>query len=88
MQGTVKRECIREKNPGTVEETRWYVGDYVKHYSMGRLHSTIGYVTPQAMLEGRALETHQARDQKLEAARELRKQGDRGELLDERRRPS
>ena len=74
MQGTVKRECIREKNPGTVEEARRYVGDYVKHYNTERLHSAIGYVTPQAMLEGRQAEIHQARDQKLEAARERRKQ--------------
>ena len=74
MQGTVKRECIREKNPGTVEEARRYVGDYVKHYNTERLHSAIGYVTPQTMLEGRQAEIHQARDQKLEAARERRKQ--------------
>lgn len=74
MQGTVKRECIREKNPGTVEEARRYVGDYVKHYNTERLHSAIGYVTPQTMLEGRQSEIHQARDQKLEAARERRKQ--------------
>lgn len=73
MQGTVKRECIREKNPGTVEEARRYVGDYVKHYNTERLHSAIGYVTPQTMLEGRQSEIHQARDQKLEAARERRK---------------
>lgn len=74
MQGTVKRECIREKNPGTVEEARRYVGDYVKHYNTERLHSAIGYVTPQTMLEGRQAEIHQARDQKLDAARERRKQ--------------
>ena len=70
----MERECIREKNPGTVEEARRYVGDYVKHYNTERLHSAIGYVTPQTMLEGRQSEIHQARDQKLEAARERRKQ--------------
>jgi hypothetical protein len=39
-----------------------------------RLHSAIGYLTPQAKLEGREKAIFDARDQKLEAARERRKQ--------------
>ena len=34
-----------------------------------RLHSAIGYVTPQDMLAGRQTEIHAARDRKLEEAR-------------------
>ena len=39
-----------------------------------RLHSALGYVTPQDRLQGRHLEIYAARDQKLEAAREKRRQ--------------
>ena len=45
MQGTVKRECIREKCPRTVEEARRWVGEYIERYNTQRLHSAIGYVT-------------------------------------------
>jgi putative transposase len=38
------------------------------------LHSAIGYVTPQAMLEGRQPEIHAAPDRKLELARQRREQ--------------
>jgi len=74
MQATVKRECIREKCPRTVEQARRWVGEYVDHYNAERLHSAIGYVTPLDMLEGRQAAIHAQRDAKLEAAREQRRQ--------------
>jgi len=74
MQGTVKRECIREKNPRTVEQARHWVGEYIERYNTQRLHSAIGYVAPVDMLEGRQARIHAARDEKLEAAREQRRQ--------------
>ena len=37
-----------------------------------RLHSAIGYVTPQDMLLGRQLEIHAERDRNLEEARRRR----------------
>lgn len=74
MQASVKRECIREKCPRTVEQARRWVGEYIKHYNTHRLHSAIGYVTPLDMLEGRQGAIHAARDRKLEAAREQRRQ--------------
>mgnify|MGYP001187273566 FL=1 len=73
MQGTVKRECIREKNPATVEEARKLVATYVGHYNTERLHSAIGYVTPLDKLEGRAEAIQSAREIKLARAREQRK---------------
>jgi hypothetical protein len=45
---------------------------YVEHYNTVRLHSAIGYVTPQDMLAGRQAEIHAARDRKLEEARHQR----------------
>lgn len=74
MQGTVKRECIREKCPRTVQEARRWVGEYIERYNTQRLHSAIGYVTPLDMLEGRQAAIHAERDRKLEAAREQRRQ--------------
>jgi len=74
MQGTVKRECIREKCPRTLEEARRFVAQYVDHYNTRRLHSAIGYVTPWDMLQGRQKAIHAERDRKLEAAREARRQ--------------
>ena len=74
MQGTLKRECIREKCPRTVEEARRWVGEYVEHYNTARLHSAIGYVTPLDMLEGRQAQIHAERDRKLAEAREQRRQ--------------
>ena len=50
------------------------MADYVLHYNTVRLHSAIGYVTPQAKLEGRDKEILAERDRKLEAARERRTQ--------------
>jgi len=41
-------------------------------YNLVRLHSAIGYVTPNDMLAGRQQEIHADRDRKLEAARQQR----------------
>jgi hypothetical protein len=41
-------------------------------YNEERLHSGIGYITPQDWLAGRQAEIHAARDRKLEQARRQR----------------
>ena len=69
----LKEECIRPGTPLTVEDARRIVGKFVEHYNSVRLHSAIGYVTPNDKLEGRDKEIQDARDRKLEAARERRK---------------
>ena len=48
------------------------IDGFVKHYNEIRLHSSIGYVTPKDMLEGRQKAILDARDAKLEAARQSR----------------
>jgi transposase InsO family protein len=69
---SLKRECIRPLTPLTAEDARRLIQSYVDHYNSVRLHSAIGYVTPQDMLAGRQAEIHAARDRKLEQARRQR----------------
>ena len=69
---SLKRECIRPLSPLTLEDARRLIQNYVDHYNTVRLHSSLGYVTPQDMLAGRRTEIHAARDRKLEQARRQR----------------
>lgn len=69
---SLKSECIRPGTPLTLEDARRLLQGYVVHYNTVRLHSAIGFVTPQDMLAGRQGEIHAARDRKLEEARRLR----------------
>ena len=75
MQGAVRKECIREKRPRTVEQARCRVGEYIDRYNTQRRHSAIGYVRPLDMLEGRQAEIRAERDKKLAKACEQRGQG-------------
>jgi transposase InsO family protein len=70
----LKEECIRPGTPLTLEDARRIVGKFVEHYNTVRLHSAIGYLTPKDKLEGRAKEIFDARDRKLETARQRRKE--------------
>jgi transposase InsO family protein len=69
---SLKTECIRPGTPLTREDAVRLIQTYVDHYNTARLHSAIGYVTPQDMLAGRQAEIHAERDRKLEEARRLR----------------
>jgi putative transposase len=71
---TIKGDCIRTETPLSLEDARRIVARYVQHYNTVRLHSAIGYVTPEARLQGRDKEILAQRDRKLEAARERRKE--------------
>jgi putative transposase len=56
----------------TLEDARRLIQTYVDRYNTERLHSAIGYVTPQDMLAGRQAQIHADRDRKLEQARRQR----------------
>ena len=71
---TLKGDCIRVQVPLSLEEARRIVQDYVTHYNQVRLHSAIGYVTPQDKLLGNDVALLAQRDRKLAEARERRKQ--------------
>jgi transposase InsO family protein len=66
---TVKGEAIRVEVPRTVEVAREVVARFVAHYNSERLHSALGYVTPNDVLAGRQEAIWAAREAKLEAAR-------------------
>jgi putative transposase len=72
--GTLKGDCIRVLVPLSLEDARRIVADYVIHYNTVRLHSAIGYITPQVKLAGRETEIFAARDRKLAEARQRRQQ--------------
>jgi putative transposase len=71
---TLKGDCIRVLTPLSLDDARRIVADYVTHYNTVRLHSAIGYVTPQDKLAGREAEIFAARDRKLAEARQRRQQ--------------
>ena len=70
---TIKGDCIRTETPLTLEDARRVVARYVAYDNTVRLHSALGYVTPQDKLEGREKVIFAERDRKLEAARQRRK---------------
>jgi hypothetical protein len=68
-----KREALRPKTPLNLEQAREVTAEFVRHYNEVRLHSAIGYITPQNKLDGREKEIWAQRDAKLEAARHQRR---------------
>jgi transposase InsO family protein len=71
---TLKTDAVRVTPPQSLDEARRVVGRFVAHYNGERLHSALGYITPNDFLAGRSKEVWAARDKKLEAARETRRQ--------------
>ena len=71
---TIKAQCIRPLSPLSLDDAKRGVAKFVEDYNTVRLHSAIGYVTPQAMLEGRQQAIFDERDRKLAEARERRAQ--------------
>lgn len=69
---SIKSECIRPGVPLSLADAKQLVEQYVTVYNQQRLHSGIGYVTPQDMMAGRQAEIHASRDRKLEEARRRR----------------
>ena len=78
--GTIKSECIRPGVPLSLDDAKRLIEQYVAVYNERRLHSSIGYVTPKDMLEGRQSAIHQTRDRKLEQARQRRENAPRNTL--------
>lgn len=71
---SLKTEAVRVNAPGSFDEAKRVVGKFVEHYNGARLHSAIGYITPNDFLAGRQQEILATRDARLEAARERRRE--------------
>jgi len=71
---SLKTECIRPNCLLSLSDARQVVSNFVEYYNTKRLHSAIGYIAPNDKLEGREKQIFTARDNKLAAARESRKQ--------------
>jgi transposase InsO family protein len=71
---TLKGDALRVSAPSSLEQARATVTDFVHHYNHVRLHSAIGYITPQDCLDGRSQAIWAERDRKLEAARQARRE--------------
>ncbi len=71
---SLKAECIRPNSPVSLGDARELMGTYVAHYNTVRLNSAIGYLTPQAKLEGREQAIFAQRQQRLQEARAARRQ--------------
>jgi putative transposase len=71
---TLKGDCIRTKVPLSLDDAQRIVSDWVRYYNESRLHSAVGYITPNDMLLGHDKAIHAERDRKLAEARERRKQ--------------
>ena len=63
---TMKSDSIRVTPPSTLEEARRIVERFVAQYNAERLHSAIGYVTPNDVPAGRQAAIWAERDRKLE----------------------
>ncbi len=69
---SLKSESIRPNSPISLADARAIVARYVEHYNTRRLHSALGYVTPQVKLEGREPVIFAQRQQQLKQARAAR----------------
>ena len=72
--GTLKQECIRSGVLLNLDDARRVVEKYVNYYNTVRLNSAIGYIAPADKMNGRDIKIFRERDQKLEIARQLRKE--------------
>ncbi len=68
------KQVIRAKTLNSFGEANRAVGQFVQTYNAERLHSALGYITPLDYLNGNADRIHKERKDKLERARNARKE--------------
>lgn len=78
---TCKNEAIRRQSYLSLDDLKRQIDDYIETYNHVRLHSSLGYITPDDMLKGRQSIIFDERREKLKQAREHRK-SQRTQVLD------
>jgi putative transposase len=78
---TCKNEAVRRQSYLSLDDLKRQIDDYIINYNFLRLHSAIGYITPNDMLNGRQSVIFEERHQKLKQAQENRKR-QRTQLMD------
>lgn len=68
-----KNEAVRRQSYLSLDDLKQQIGKYIQKYNFTRLHSSIGYITPNDMLQGRQTAIFEKRQQKLYDAKEQRK---------------
>jgi transposase InsO family protein len=71
---TIKGECVRRKSLLDIGDARKIIDGYIEDYNCNRLHSSINYLPPKDVLEGRKEQRIKEREEKLRQAKEKRKQ--------------
>ena len=68
------KQIVRAECPKNFDAALEVIRDFVDYYNNERLHSALGYICPVDYLLGKAKGIYEERDNKLEFAREMRRQ--------------
>jgi transposase InsO family protein len=70
--GTISQECLRRTSFIDLDDARRQIARYIEYYNTKRLHSSLCYLTPQEVFDGRMQERLNERKEKLHTAARLR----------------
>ena len=71
--GTIKSEAMRKQSYLSIEDARIQIAEYIRIYNEERLHSSLYYLTPKDVFEGKMEQRLKIRQEKLDQAAEYRK---------------
>lgn len=69
---TAKEECVLRNSFFETGDAKEKLGEYIEYYNDKRLHSSIGYISPKDMLDGRKDKICRERERKLDETRKKR----------------
>lgn len=70
---TIKSEAIRRQSYLSIDDARGQINRYITYYNEKRLYSSIYYLTPEEMFEGKLEKRRKERQRKLDRAQEKRR---------------
>ena len=72
--GTIKSEAIRDMPKFTLEQMKKEVEEWIRFYNYERLHSSLDYVSPMDVMEGRRDSILSERKRKILEGKQKRKE--------------